>query len=68
MSSTKNEETNSLNKAQNPPPNQEKEMEAFQYSYDKVLEIWKVQNENYFKRVQIIMAVLQAILTEWYRT
>ena len=29
------------------------------YAYQEVLEIWKVHNDNYFKRVQIFMGVLQ---------
>lgn len=29
-------------------------------SYDKVLHVWTVQNENYFKRVQVFMGILQA--------
>lgn len=28
-------------------------------SYARLLEIWKIHNENYFKRVQAVMAVLQ---------
>lgn len=34
--------------------------EDLKYSYSRLLEIWKVHNENYFKRVQVVMAVLQA--------
>ena len=38
------------------------EKEDLKYSYDRLLDIWQVHNENYFKRVQIVMAVFQAVL------
>jgi hypothetical protein len=36
------------------------EIRNLKYSYDRALEIFRLHNDNYFKRVQIIMVALQA--------
>ncbi len=48
-------------KKEDPPKNHDKvKIEDLKYSYDRALDIFKLNNDNYFKRVQIIMVVLQA--------
>lgn len=39
---------------------QEIDPDDLKYSYDKALDIFKLLNDNYFKRVQIVMVALQA--------
>jgi len=41
---------------------QEIEIERLKYSYDKTLEIFKMQNDNYFTRVQLLMVAIQGTL------
>lgn len=36
------------------------EIENLKYSYDRILDIFRLHNDNYFKRVQIVMVALQA--------
>jgi hypothetical protein len=40
--------------------NHEDEVKNLMDSYGKILDVWKVHNDNYFKRVQIFMGLLQA--------
>ena len=44
---------------QNQPTSKNDEAKNIMDSYSNILEIWKVQNDNYFKRVQVLMSVLQ---------
>ena len=37
----------------------ETEAKGLLVAYTKILDIWKVQNENYFKRVQVAMGIIQ---------
>lgn len=37
----------------------ENEIKALLDAYTKVVDIWKVQNDNYFKRVQMVMGIVQ---------
>lgn len=39
--------------------NHEDEVKNLMDSYGKILDVWKVHNDNYFKRVQIFMGLLQ---------
>lgn len=41
------------------PLNSKEEGERLMDSYDKIFNQWKVHNDNYFKRVQVMMVVLQ---------
>jgi len=42
--------------------NREDEVKGLLDSYSKILDVWKVHNDNYFKRVQIFMGLLQVSL------
>jgi hypothetical protein len=51
-------EANSSNGCQTPPTQESKEdiLDAYRIHFD----VWKVQNDNYFRRVQILMMAIQA--------
>ena len=50
------------NKTEKSPQEIKIEIEGLKYSYDKTLEIFKIQNDNYFTRVQLLMVAIQGTL------